>query len=248
MAYKNDLLRNNYTFEQAESIQIKYQNLINNSSLKEESIDSNSVKIIAGVDISYYSEANIETGVACALNWNMENESIEESSFESDTIKFPYRSGFLGFRECSLLAKVISKLQKKPDLVLCDGHGKIHPKRFGEAVHLGFALNIPTIGVAKTTFIGYSKWKEIVRFKGNKTPVWAIKPEKKEQILINELLGYAICLKNGTKPVFISEGYKINLDTSVTICLATTRDHRQPEPLYLADRLSRERVQKKFVL
>ncbi len=125
---------------------------------------------------------------------------------------------------------------------MCDGHGKIHPKRFGEAVHLGVALNLPTVGVAKNPFFGYSKWNDINRLKGNKNPVWVKKLENKIDIISNELLGYAVCLKNYTKPVFISEGYKINLDTAVTICLATTKNHRQPEPLYLADHLSREKV------
>ena len=244
MTYRDELLRDNYTFEQAEVIQIKYQRLIKNSRVNEDIIDTKSIKTIAGADISYYIENDIEFGVACAVNWNIENESMEESAFENDIIKFPYRSGFLGFRECKLLAKVISKLQKRPDLVLCDGHGKIHPKRFGEAVHLGFALNIPTVGVAKTPFIGYSKWNEMDRIKENKTPVWAEKPENKIEILLTELLGYAVCLKNYTKPVFISEGYKMNLDAAVNICLATTRDHRQPEPLYLADHFSREKAQK----
>ncbi|MHA2281450.1 MAG: endonuclease V [Promethearchaeota archaeon] len=244
MTYKNELLGNNYTFEQAELIQYKYQHLIKNSSGAKNIVDSTSIKTIAGADISYYSENNIEHGVACAVNWSLEDESIVECSFENDIIKIPYKPGFLGFRECRLLVKVISKLHKKPDLVLCDGHGKIHPRRFGEAVHLGYALNLPTVGVAKNPFIGYSKWNEIDRLKANKTPVWATKQEDETDILSNELLGYAVCLKNDTKPVFISQGYKIQLDTAVTICLATTRDHRQPEPLYLADHLSREKAQK----
>ncbi len=243
MTYRNDLLRNNYTFEQAELIQNKYKHLIKSLRTKENISDIKSIKIIAGADISYYRENDIEYGIACAVNWNIENESVEESSFKKDIIKFPYRPGFLGFRESSLLAKVISKLQKRPDLVLCDGHGKIHPQRFGEAVHLGFALNLSTVGIAKKPFIGYSKWNEIERIKGKKTPVWAEKLESKTGRLSDELLGYAVCLKNCAKPVFISEGYKINLDTAMTICLVSTRDHRQPEPLYLADHLSREKVQ-----
>jgi deoxyribonuclease V len=244
MTYRDELLRDNCTFEQAELIQIKYQGIIRSLEINGNIIDAKSLKVIAGVDISYYNEKNIEYGIACAVNWDIENEFIEESTFETDIIKFPYRSGFLGFRECKLLAKVISKLQKRPDLVLCDGHGKIHPKRFGEAVQFGFALNIPTVGVAKNPYIGYSKWNEINRFKGNKTPVWAKKLEEKNELLSNELLGYAVCLKNYAKPVFISEGFKVNLETAVTICLAITREHRQPEPLYLADHLSREKVQK----
>ncbi|MHA2036334.1 MAG: endonuclease V [Promethearchaeota archaeon] len=244
MTFNNELLRNNYTFEQAESLQIKYQNLIKKSGLNEDIINFKSVNTIAGVDISYYREENIEYGIACAVNWNKENALIEEYSLKKDIIKFPYKSGFLGFRECKLLAKAISKLSKKPDLIMCDGHGKIHPRRFGEAVHLGIALNIPTIGVAKNPFVGYSKHNEIDRFKGNKTPVWVIKPENEMKELSNELLGYAVCLKTYAKPVFISVGYKMHIDIAVAVCLATTKHHQQPEPLYLADYFSREETNK----
>ena len=246
MTYENELLRKNYTFEQAELIQNKYQHLIKNSRVNEKKFDIKSVKTVAGVDVSYYRENDIEYGIACAVGWNMERESLEEFSFNKDIIRFPYKPGFLGFRECRLLAKVLSKLQKRPDLIICDGHGKIHPRRFGEAVHLGFALNLPTIGVAKNSFIGYSKWNEINRIKGSRTPVWANKIGSKVGKLSNELIGYAVCLKNRTKPVFISEGYKINIESAVTICLTITKDHRQPEPLCLADYLSRKEV-KKFV-
>ena len=124
---------------------------------------------------------------------------------------------------------------------MCDGHGKIHPKRFGEAVHLGVALNIPTIGIAKNPFIGYSSWNEIEKIKGNKLPIWAKDPNISKESS-NELLGYAVCLDNGLKPVFISEGYKVSLDFALEICLILSKGHKQPEPLHLADILSKEKV------
>ncbi|MHA1987768.1 MAG: endonuclease V [Promethearchaeota archaeon] len=243
MTYKNDLLRNNYTLEQAELIQIKYKRFIKRLKVAENFIDTRTIKVITGVDISYYSKKDGEYGVACAVNWDIVNKKMEEVTFENDNIKFPYKPGFLGFRESKLLSRVILKLKKTPDLILCDGHGIIHPRRFGEAVHLGFALNLPTVGVAKNSFVGYSNWGEIKRFKGNKTPVWAKKPGSLISKISNELLGYAVCLKNNSKPIFISKGYKVNLDLAVALCLATTKDHRQPEPIYLADHLSRVKAQ-----
>ena len=241
MIYKEELLRNNYSFEQAELIQIKYQNKIK-SIRKEDNIDVKSIKTIAGVDISYFYDGDKENGVACAVLWNLEKKKEEKHCFAQDLIKFPYKSGFLGFRECKLLFKAIAKLPNSPDLIMCDGHGKIHPRRFGEAVHLGFALNIPTIGIAKSPYVGYFNKNEIQKNKGNKTPVWAKDPENVDGNSSNELLGYAICLNDGSKPVFMSVGYKIIIDIALKICLITTKGHRQPEPLYLADHLSRERT------
>ncbi len=242
MIYKEELLKNNYSFEQAELIQIKYQNKIK-SIRKEDNIgDIKSIKTIAGVDISYFYDGDKENGVACAVLWNLEKNKEEKHCFAQDLINFPYKSGFLGFRECKLLFKAIAKLPNSPDLIMCDGHGKIHPRRFGEAVHLGFALNIPTIGIAKNPYIGYFNKNEIQKNKGNKTPVWAKDPENVDENSSNELLGYAICLNDGSKPVFMSVGYKTTIDIALKICLITTKGHRQPEPLYLADHLSRERT------
>ena len=245
MIYINELLRDDYSFKQAESLQIKYQNQINKNikKTKQKQIVSNinDIKTVIGVDISYYTKENNEFGIACAVLWNLKQEKMEKYCFSQDIIKFPYKPGFLGFRECKLLAKAIMELQTRPNLIMCDGHGKIHPKRFGEAVHLGVALNIPTIGIAKNPFIGYSSWNEIERTKGNKLPIWAKDPIISKE-LSNELLGYAVCLDNELKPVFISEGYKVSIDFALEICLISSKGHKQPEPLYLADHLSKEKV------
>ncbi|MFX1312340.1 MAG: endonuclease V [Promethearchaeota archaeon] len=239
MIKKHELLREDYSFEQAKLLQLKYQNIIKKNHLNKKLSNINDINIIAGVDISYYVRKDNEYGVACAVEWNILKEEMESSCFSHDIIKFPYKPGFLGFRESKLLAKAILKLPTKPDVVMCDGHGKIHPRRFGEASHLGLALKIPSIGVAKNPFIGFSNSNKIERFKGNKTPIWAKDPKLIINIDSKELLGYEVCLNDYSKPIFISEGYKITLDTAVKVCLNTAKGHRQPEPLYLADYLSR---------
>jgi deoxyribonuclease V len=166
---------------------------------------------------------------------------MENHSFAKEIITFPYKPGFLGFRECNLMVKAIERLTESPDIIMCDGHGIIHPKRFGEAVQLGLILNIPTFGVAKNPFIGFSEWKSLKRKKENKTPIWANNPKNSMRVN-NDILGYAVCLNDGMKPVFVSVGYKINLDIAVEIVLKTTKNHKQPEPLFLADYLSRNEI------
>ena len=242
MTIMDELLKDDYSLEQAESLQIKYLNQIRSSYDKEQIVSNvDNIKTITGVDLSYYNKEGNEYGIACAVLWNIEQERMEKYCLSQDRIKFPYKPGFLGFRECKLLAKAVLKLPKRPNLIMCDGHGKIHPKRFGEAVQLGVALDIPTIGIAKNPFIGYSDWNEIKRIKGHKKPIWAEDPHLNIESS-NELLGYVICLNNDSKPVFISEGYKTTLDFALKISLITSKGHRQPEPLYLADNLSRKKV------
>jgi len=240
MSIIQELLRDHYSFEQAESIQIKYQNIIRDLPKNNYITNIESIRTIVGVDISYYKEKKFEFGVACAVVWNLDQGEKEAHYFVKDRIIFPYKPGFLGFRECKLMAQVISKLPKKPDLIMCDGHGKVHPRRFGEATHLGFALNISSIGIAKNPFIGYSDWQNIKKIRGNKCPIWVKDPKNITKEQSNELLGYAVCLNDRSKPVFLSEGYKIMLDNALKICLNTCKGHRQPEPLYLADYLSKK--------
>jgi len=237
---KHELLLNNLNLEQAEQLQIKYSSILKSQEIEIKDFFS-IIKLnnVVGVDISYFKRENQEFGVSCAVLWDIPNKEMKYSAFIKDQIRFPYHPGFLGFRECNLLARAIKKLPRKPDIIMCDGHGIIHPKRFGEAVHLGLALNIPSIGIAKNPFIGYSNWIELKRKKANKVPIFASDPLV---IKNSELLGYAICLNDNMKPVFISRGYKTTLDLAIDVALKTTSSHRQPEPIYIADQLSRSKV------
>ncbi|MFW9864837.1 MAG: endonuclease V [Candidatus Thorarchaeota archaeon] len=240
----HELLRDDYSLAQAKSLQEKYKQIIHSNQEPNQVKNIKDVKTIVGVDISYYRRGNTEYGIGCAVLWDIEEETIENEAFYRNTINFPYKTGFLGFRECRILAKSILKLPTSPDLIMCDGHGIIHPRKFGEAVQLGFSLNIPSIGVAKKPYIGYSKWKKLTRFKGNTTPILANSPNSKKKDGDNELLGYAVCLNDGSKPVFISSGYITTIDAAIEICLATSKGHRQPEPLFMADQLSKKRVKR----
>jgi deoxyribonuclease V len=238
----HELLRDDYSFEKAEMLQIKYHKLVDRLTKKDNIKEINSIKTIVGVDVSYFNMDKSEYGVACAVVWDVKQAKELSQYFAKDVINFPYKPGFLGFRESRILSEAISKIPNNPDLLMCDGHGEIHPRRFGEAVHLGFALDIPSIGVAKNPFFGYYDWKNKQYIKGNKAPIWVKNPEINFEA--NELLGYAICLKEGSKPVFISPGYNVSLETALKICLESTMEHRIPEPIYLADKLSREEMTK----
>jgi len=238
-----ELLDDQYSTEEAKEIQLKYLSKIQKEAPSKLTLsDVNNINHLVGVDISYYYRDNHEFGVAGAILWDLEQKKVVEKHFTKGRIYFPYNAGFLGFRECKLLAKALVKFQEKFQIVLCDGHGKIHPRRFGEAVQLGVALDIPTVGVAKSPYIGYSDWENLKRSKGNKTPVWNYNPKNKvskEQ----ELLGYAICLKDGSRPVFVSEGYKVDIELALEIVIKISfKNHRLPEPLYLADRFSKEEI------
>lgn len=232
------LLNDEVSKRKAISLQKQYQKQLEKIKRKTEYlIDAKSIKLIMGLDISYFGEKQ-QKGIACGVLWNyLKNKPIDHY-LKLREIKFPYIPGLLGFRESPLLAQLIMDSGFEPDLILCDGHGMIHPRKFGEAVQLGFALDIPSIGIAKSPFVGFSKWKSLERKKGNRTEVWENKPNNSND-RDNRTLGYAVCLADKRKPVFVSSGYKTDLGLALKIAVNTTKNHRQPEPLYLADQISR---------
>ena len=241
--FKHELLRDDISLEEAIKLQIKYHKILNYQKEKKhiDKISIENIRWIVGSDISYFQKENQEYGLSCAVLWDLKENKIVSYFTAKNLIKFPYKPGFLGFRECNLLSRAIAKLQKKPDLLICDGHGIIHPKRFGEAVQLGFALNIPSIGVAKRPFIGYSEWRSLPKKKGEMVPIWANDPKKILEAN-QELLGYAICLHDDSNPVFISVGYKTTLNLAIELTLKTTINHRMPDPLFWADKFSRQEI------
>jgi len=59
----------------------------------------------------------------------------------------PYLPGLLALREGELLERAVRALEAVPDVLLVDATGRDHPRRAGLALHLGWALEVPTIGV-----------------------------------------------------------------------------------------------------
>ncbi|MBD3193979.1 MAG: hypothetical protein GF317_02920 [Candidatus Lokiarchaeota archaeon] len=237
-----ELLKGGYTIPEARDLQLKYKNILQKQNVEDLDINNYAeIRYVSGVDVSYFTDNNgVEWGVACATLWNIQEGKLITSNYFHDQVSFPYEPGFLGFRECRLMAQAIKKLDEKPEVIMCDGHGIIHPRRMGEATHLGLSIDTSTFGVAKNPFVGYSEWKNMNRTKGSKAPVHS--ETKLSKPTNKELLGYAICLSNGRKPVFISTGYKISLKLTLKVALRTTNNTRQPKPLQMADLLSRQKV------
>ncbi|MHA1339855.1 MAG: endonuclease V [Promethearchaeota archaeon] len=225
--------------EEARAIQLQWKNkyltnIKSNNSIKEIEITNEFPRYVAGVDVSYENDTNKTFATGCSVLWDLVNKKIVEIQFSEGFIEFPYISGLLTFREGPLILRSLLKLQKVPDIIFFDGNGKFHPLEFGEALHLGFALRIPSIGVAKTPIMINYNWKNLERKKGNY-----------EEIRISsKTVAYAVVLAEGMKPVFISEGFQINLNQCMQICLKLSANYRQPIPLALAHINSKNYLQK----
>ncbi len=157
---------------------------------------------VAGVDLAYVGDYAI--GVAVLMDFD--GLHVIETAVSAHKINIPYIPTLLAFREIPAMAKAIKRLRTRPDVVLVDAHGKIHPRRFGAASHLGVILGIPTIGVAKSPLFGSEH-------NGGKI------------IDGNDILGVRL-----NKNIYVSVGHMVSLDTAVKI-VEKMRLYRLPEPL-----------------
>ena len=177
-------------------------------------------RFIAGVDISVNRGEGLGTAAVVVLNYP--EMTLVETKVASGRLDFPYVPGLLSFREAPLALSAFERLTLAPDLVLVDGQGIAHPRRIGLASHLGLFLDIPTVGCAKSLLCG------IHDEPGVETGSYA------EVVDNGEIIGAAVRTRRGVKPVFVSIGHKIDLQTAVHRVLACCRGYRLPEPTRLA--------------
>jgi len=176
--------------------------------------------LVAGIDISSPNAQGVARGAVVVLHYP-ELRTVEVQVAE-DKIAFPYIPGLLSFRESPLLLAACEKLCNTPELVLVDGQGIAHPRRFGLASHLGLFLDVPTIGCAKSILCGKHQ------------PVGDESGSHAELRDNGELIGAALRTKSGTKPIYVSVGHKIDLALALQWVIKCCRGYRLPEPTRLA--------------
>jgi deoxyribonuclease V len=158
---------------------------------------------------------------------NVETFEVIEQAFHKMKINFPYIPGLFSFRETPPLIEAFKKLSHKPDLIICDGHGIAHPKAAGMASHLGVELNIPTIGCAKKRLIGFYEKEKLNPARGSM-----------EDLIWNSMMiGKVLRTQHNIKPVFVSIGHKVTLDTATNWVLKMAPKFRLPDTTRFADQL-----------
>ncbi len=181
------------------------------------------ITLIGGCDISMNLYSTTFYGGFVVLSYP--ELALVDDAFVKDTVTFPYIPGLLSFREIPSLLKAWEKLKTKPDVIVVDGVGIAHPRRIGIASHLGIALDIPTIGCAKSVLTGV--YEEPNQEPGSYSFMH-------DPLHSEEILGAAIRTKRNVKPIFISPGHKITLEESIQIMQHCVRKHRIPEPTRFA--------------
>ncbi len=184
------------------------------------------VSTIAGADAAYDGD-NVYTAVVLMTFPGL---SEIQSVIIGSVAPFPYISGYFVFREGPGIFEAVGRLPEKPGVLIINGHGIAHPRRFGIASHIGILLDIPAIGVSRRLIAGdytFPRGRDSLTF-----PVY----------MGGVPVAMGIRKKSGTRPIFVSPGHKISLDQAVDIVTMMTGGHTLPEPLRRAHNLASTRV------
>lgn len=181
--------------------------------------DFGTVNYVAGVDVGFEAENTIARAAVVVLAYP--SLTPVAASIARRAVTFPYIPGLLAYREVPVVLDAFRELALEPDLIIVDGQGRAHPRRFGIACHLGVLLDKPTIGCAKSILVGKAEIPENVI--GAWTPL----------IHKGETVGAAVRTKLNTKrainPVYVSPGHRITLASSIEFVLRCCKGYRVPE-------------------
>ncbi len=182
------------------------------------------IQTVAGVDAAFPQGGRITRAAAVLMSYP-ELELIDQAAAELPT-RLPYIPGLLSFRELPAIEQALARLAHSPDLVLCDGQGIAHPRRFGIACHLGVATGLATVGVGKSRLCG--QFDEPGRERGASS---LLRDGE-------EIIGEVVRTRRNVRPLFVSIGHRVDLAYAVQIVLRCAPRYRLPEPVRQADRLA----------
>jgi len=182
------------------------------------------VHTIAGVDVGFEKGGQITRAAVAVLDFP--GLDIRDQSISHCPTGFPYIPGYLSFRELPAALRALERLATPPDLLLCDGQGLAHPRRFGLACHIGVLTGLPCIGVAKSRLIGTHE--ELPANKGQWVPLEDA----------GEIIGAVVRTRSNVSPVYVSIGHRVSLETAIDYVLRATTRYRLPETTRRAHRLA----------
>jgi deoxyribonuclease V len=175
-----------------------------------------SFEFVAGADISYNKHSSqVYAGVVVI---RVADFTVVERQGIAAEAPFPYIPGLLSFREAPVVLQAFAKVASRVDVVMCDGQGTAHPRRFGLACHLGLWLDVPCLGCAKSRLTG--SHAELAPEAGAHTPL----------LSRGRTIGAVVRTRTRTNPVYVSPGHKIDLASAIGVTLATCHGYRIPEP------------------
>ena len=175
---------------------------------------------VLGLDCAFAGDRALAVGVV----WDIESQQVLEVRGATARLTFPYVPGLLSFRETPVLLRVLRKVRHDVDVLMCDGQGVAHPRRFGLASHLGVIADMPCVGAAKSLLVGEHA---------------AVPPDRGATVPLmhrGERVGTVVRTRSNVKPMYASPGHRVDFCQSAHLTMHTATAYRMPEPTRLADR------------
>ena len=188
--------------------------------------DFQPIRFVAGADLSF--DPATDVAFAGVIVYRFPELQEVERRMARRKLRFPYVPGLLSFREGPVLLAAFARLGTEPDLVLIDGHGCAHPRRFGIACHIGVLFDKPTIGCAKSLLVG--EHAEPGARAGSTAPL----------ILDGECVGMVLRTRDRVKPIYVTSGHRVSVDTAVELVKLCVDGFRIPKPTREADHYVRD--------
>lgn len=186
------------------------------------------IRLVGGVDLAF--GRNADEGRGVVVVWRPSDGAVVEEVVVEMPITIPYIPGLLAFREGPLVEAALRQIQSEPDVLLFDGQGIAHPRGLGIAAHVGVLLDRPTVGVGKTRLYGQAEEPDLEP--GSRTPL--LRPD-------GTPIGVLLRTRLRSKPLYVSPGHRVSPERAGEIAMSCVRGHRLPEPIFLADRLSKQK-------
>jgi len=184
------------------------------------------IRHVAGADMAFDPASEVAFGGV--LVYRLPGLEEVERRMARRKLRFPYVPGLLSFRECPVLLAAFARLKTEPDLILIDGQGYAHPRRLGIACHIGILFDKPTIGCAKSRLVG--EHDEPAHSAGSTAPL----------TLEGERVGVVLRTRDGVRPIYVSSGHRVSLESAVGLVKQCMDGFRIPKPTREADRYVRD--------
>jgi deoxyribonuclease V len=184
------------------------------------------IRYMAGADMAFDPET--EVAFAGVIVYRFPGLEEVERRMARRKLRFPYVPGLLSFRESPVLLAAFARLRTEPDIILIDGHGRAHPRRFGIACHIGILFDKPTVGCAKSRLVG--EHQEPGETAGSTAPL----------MLEGERIGVVLRTRDDVKPIYVTTGHRVSLDSAVGLVKQCLDGFRIPKPTREADHYVRD--------